>query len=313
MVQIILVTGGTGLVGSAIEKVIKREFKYDNNIFKFIGRKDGDLTKENDVINIFEKYKPTHIIHLAACVGGLFKNMNDNLGMYLENMKINRNILHFGHKYGVTKIISCLSTCIFPDKVIYPINEDMLHNGLPHMSNQGYSFAKRMLEVESNLYNRQFGTKYVCIIPTNVYGPNDNYSLTDGHVIPSLIHKCYLAKKNKKEFIVYGSGKPLRQFIYSEDLAKLILWVLTDYNELGSIILSPKKEISIGDVAKQISKIFNYENLVFDNTKSDGQMKKTVSNNKLIRLNSSFKFTELENGLLETIKWFKENYKNIRK
>ena len=118
MTQIILVTGGTGLVGSAIRKVIKSDVRINNNmVFIFLSRQDGDLTKEKDVISIFEKYKPTHIIHLAACVGGLYKNMNNNLKMYTENMKINQNILHYGYKYGVIKIISCLSTCIFPNKV----------------------------------------------------------------------------------------------------------------------------------------------------------------------------------------------------
>ena len=314
MTQIILVTGGTGLVGSAIRKVIKSDVRINNNmVFIFLSRQDGDLTKEKDVISIFEKYKPTHIIHLAACVGGLYKNMNNNLKMYTENMKINQNILHYGYKYGVIKIISCLSTCIFPNKVTYPINESMLHNGLPHISNEGYSFAKRMLDVESKLYNREYGTKFVSIIPTNVYGPFDNYSLIDGHVIPSLIHKCFLAKRNKEKFIVYGSGRPLRQFIYSEDLAKLILWVLIEYNELDSIILSPKEEISIRDVANMISDIFEYDDIIFDTSKSDGQIRKTVSNEKLMNLNPSFKFTSLKGGLLETIEWFKENYENIRK
>ena len=313
----ILVTGGTGLVGSAIRQVISEELT-DVEIIKdyrciFLSSKDGNLIIREDVKRIFEIYKPTYVIHLAASVGGLYKNLNNNLKMYLDNLKINQNILYFCDKYKVKKIVSCLSTCVFPDKVKYPINESMLHEGLPHSSNEGYAFAKRMLEVESRLYNNVSETKYICIIPTNVYGPNDNYSLNDGHVIPSLIHRCYLAKENGNDFVVYGSGKPLRQFIYSMDLAKLILLILDKYDDREGIILAPNREYSIKEVSELICINFNYSNIIFDTSKSDGQFKKTASNEKLLKLYSGFRFTTLEEGLKETIHWFNRKYPNIRK
>lgn len=313
----ILVTGGTGLVGSAIRQVISEELT-DVEIIKdyrciFLSSKDGNLIIREDVKRIFEIYKPTYVIHLAASVGGLYKNLNNNLKMYLDNLKINQNILYFCDKYKVKKVISCLSTCIFPDKVKYPINESMLHEGLPHSSNEGYAFAKRMLEVESRLYNNVSETKYICIIPTNVYGPNDNYSLNDGHVIPSLIHRCYLAKENGNDFVVYGSGKPLRQFIYSIDLGKLILLILDKYDDREGIILASNKEYSIKEISELICINFNYSNIVFDRSKSDGQYKKTASNEKLLKLYPEFKFTSLEEGLKETISWFIKEYPNIRR
>tara|TARA_B100000745_G_scaffold298664_1_gene247816 strand:- start:1529 stop:2479 length:951 start_codon:yes stop_codon:yes gene_type:complete len=313
----ILVTGGTGLVGSAIRQVISEELT-DVEIIKdyrciFLSSKDGNLIIREDVKRIFEIYKPTYVIHLAASVGGLYKNLNNNLKMYLDNLKINQNILYFCDKYKVKKIVSCLSTCVFPNKVKYPINESMLHEGLPHSSNEGYAFAKRMLEVESRLYNNVSETKYICIIPTNVYGPNDNYSLNDGHVIPSLIHRCYLAKENGNDFVVYGSGKPLRQFIYSIDLGKLILLILDKYDDREGIILASNKEYSIKEISELICINFNYSNIVFDRSKSDGQYKKTASNEKLLKLYPEFKFTSLEEGLKETISWFIKEYPNIRR
>ena len=211
-----------------------------------------------------KKIKPDFVIHLAAYVGGLFKNMNFKVDMYEKNTLMNCNVLKCCHEIGVKKLVSCLSTCIFPDKTTYPINESMLHNGPPHSSNDAYAYAKRMLEVQSKAYQEQYKDNFICVIPTNIYGENDNYSLEGGHVIPALIHKCYLAKQNKEKFVVRGTGKPLRQFIYSTDLAKLIMWVLESYDEKDSIILSvsEEEEMSIGDVARLVSKEFDYEHMM---------------------------------------------------
>jgi len=252
----VLVTGGKGLVGSAINK-IKENYKYE---FIFLSSKDCDLTNLDETKKLFETIKPNYVIHLAANVGGLFKNMNYKVDMFEKNILINLNVLKCSHENKAEKVVSCLSTCIFPDKTLYPINENMLHNGAPHTSNDAYAYAKRMIEVQSKAYQDQYGDNFICVIPTNIYGPYDNYNLEDAHVIPALIHKCYLAKKNKEPFIVKGSGNPLRQFIYSEDLAKLILWTLEEYNDKDSIILSvnPEDEVSIKDIAYEIAKNFDY-------------------------------------------------------
>ena len=196
---------------------------------------------------MFEKYKPNYVIHLAACVGGLYKNMNNKVKMLEDNLMINYNVIKCAHDYNVEKLISCLSTCIFPDKVSYPIVESMLHEGPPHFSNDSYAYAKRMLEIHTKAYRENYGDKFMCIIPTNIYGPHDNFHLEDAHVIPMLIHKCYLSKQNNINFIIRGTGKPLRQFIYSEDLAKMILTILFKSNNLDNIILSvpESQEISI--------------------------------------------------------------------
>ena len=308
----VLITGSSGLVGSAIKK-ISSNYPYD---FIFVTSKDADLTDYKQTWRLFEKHHPDYVIHLAACVGGLFKNMNQKVDMFEKNTLINFNVVKYSHDFKVKKLICCLSTCIFPDKTTYPINETMLHNGPPHHSNDAYAYAKRMLEIHCKTYQEQYDDNFICVIPTNIYGPNDNYNLNDGHVIPALTHRCYLAKQENKPFKVLGSGTPLRQFIYSEDLAKLFMWTLENYKERESLILSvgEKNEVSIKKVATEIAKSFNYEHMMeFDKTYSDGQYKKTADNTKLMNLIGKFEFTSIENGIKKNTEWFINNYDNARK
>lgn len=206
----VLVTGGTGLVGKAIETVVK-ETQNDNETWFFASSKDADLTSRESTEALFQKVKPTHVIHLAAMVGGLFRNLKYPVDFYRLNVLMNDNVMECCRIYKVSKLVSCLSTCIFPDKTTYPIDETMIHNGPPHFSNAGYAYAKRMIDVMNKGYNEQHGCNFTSIVPTNIYGPHDNYryfisygyiivlivlSIEDGHVIPGLIHKAYIAKKN---------------------------------------------------------------------------------------------------------------------
>ena len=261
---------------------------------------------------MFETYRPTYVIHLAGCVGGLYKNMNHKVEMLEKNLMINYNVVKLSHDFHVKKLIACLSSCIFPDNTTYPINEDMLHNGPPHDSNYTYAYAKRMLEIHCRAYREEFGDDFLCITPTNVYGPHDNFDLENGHVLPSLIHKCYLAKQQNVPFIVRGSGKPLRQFIYSEDLANLIMIILEMQNTCINTILSVSEndEVSIEEIGRLIAQNYDYEDkIVFDASYSDGQYKKTVTNAKLRELVGEFAFTSIKDGIAETVKWFIESQK----
>ena len=306
----ILVTGGSGLVGKAIKKITSN---YDHD-FVFMSSKECNLIDYNETLEYFSSIKPDYVIHLAANVGGLFKNMNHKVEMLEDNLMINTNVLKCAYLSGVKNLVACLSTCIFPDNTSYPIDETMLHNGPPHHSNDSYAYAKRLLEVQCRSYNEQYKTNYICVIPTNIYGPHDNFNLEDSHVIPGLIHQCYLAQLNETPFIVKGTGKPLRQFIYSLDLARLILIILLDSCSHGPIILSPQEEVSISYISVLITKEINYPGeVIFDTSYSDGQYKKTVSNNKLMKLIDDFHFTPIEEGIKQTIEWFKREYPNVRK
>jgi len=303
----ILVTGGTGLVGYAINQI---KNLYPNYNFLFIGSSNCDLTNYEQTNAFFAKEKPDYVIHLAAYVGGLYKNLNYKVEMLEQNLLINFNVLKCCHLFQVKKCISTLSTCIFPDKTTYPINETMLHSGPPHDSNYSYAYAKRLLEVHSRSYREQYGDNFICIIPTNIYGPNDNYDLENAHVIPALIHQCHLSKKHNTPFIIRGTGKPLRQFIYSIDLAKLIMWTLENYNKEESIILSvgENDEISIENVARIIAKNFDYEHMIkFNSTFSDGQYKKTADNKTFLQLHGDFDFTSIEEGIKKSVNWFIKN------
>jgi GDP-L-fucose synthase len=306
----ILVTGGSGLVGHGIQNC------KSNHTIIFLSSKDCDLLSYNDTLALFKKEKPDCIIHLAGIVGGLFKNMNYKVDMLEGNLMINYNVLKSAHEANIQKVVSCLSTCIFPDQTTYPINEQMLHDGPPHFSNDAYAYAKRMLEIHSKAYQEQYGRDYVCVIPTNIYGPYDNFNLEDAHVIPALVHKCYLAKQKGEKFIVKGSGKPLRQFMHADDLGKLMLWTAENYNNRESIILSvgEKDEVSIGYVAKLIAQAFDYEeNMEFEIVSSDGQYKKTADNSKLMELYGDYKFISIEDGIKGVVEWLKENYDECRK
>lgn len=305
----ILITGGSGLVGFALQK-ISNNYNYT---FVFLTSRECDLTNYGQTEALFKKIKPDYVIHLAACVGGLFKNMANKVEMLEKNVLINYNVLKCCHIFQVQKCISCLSTCIFPDKVEYPINETMLHLGPPHQSNSTYAYAKRLLEIHSEAYRDQYNDNFICIIPTNIYGPHDNFSLEDGHVIPALIHKCYLAKKHNIPFVIKGTGTPLRQFIYSKDLAELILWTLETYNTDENLILASSEEVSIKDIAENIGALFNYTNIEFDESFSDGQYKKTVDNTKLIKVHGPYNFTSITDGLKLSIEWFSEHYTTARK
>lgn len=302
----VLVLGGNGMVGNAL-KEIKKD---DPNWIFILGRDEADLTNAKETSDLFENYQPSHVINLAAYVGGLYKNMREPVEFFVNNILINMNVMKCCYEYGVDKLISVMSTCIFPDDITYPITEEKLHLGPPHSSNEGYSYAKRMIDVLSRSYNNEYGTKFITVIPGNLYGRFDNFNLDDCHVVPALIKKCAIAKKSGEPWIINGSGKPLRQFTFSPDLAKLLVWALDNYEDNSPLILSSEEELSISDVADHIKNSMKYEGKIeYDTSKSDGQYKKTISNDKLQSL-YPFKFVKFEEGIKETVDWFLKYYKD---
>jgi len=297
----LLVTGGNGLVGSSIISDVK------------IG-KEYDLRNIEETNKMFEYHKPTHVIHCAGKVCGLSANMNYKGEFFYDNIMINTNVIESARKNNVKKLVSFLSTCVFPDNIEYPITEKKIHLGEPHFSNYPYAYAKRMADIQIRAYREQYGLEYVSVIPTNIYGPNDNFSLESGHVIPMLLHKMYNAQRDNTDFVVWGSGTPLREFIYSKDIAKLSEWALDNYNESEPIIFSNSNEISIKDLVDLLVNEFNLKGkVIFDKTKPDGQFRKPSDNSKLKSYLPNFEFTPIEQGLKETINWFIENYDKTRK
>ena len=297
-----IITGGTGLVGSAFKDGTKLSSRHYN------------LISEVQTKQMFVDHKPEVVVHTAAMVGGVGANMNYPADFFYNNIMMNTNVINESHIFGVKKLVCFLSTCVFPDSVEYPLDETKIHKGEPHFSNAPYAYAKRMADVQVQAYNKQYGTKYFCVIPTNIYGPNDNFDLANGHVIPMLIHKCYLAKQNNTAFEVWGSGKPLREFIYSQDVADIIDLLFEKYDGTEPVIISNPKEYSIKDVVDLIVKYMEFEGeVVWLSDKPDGQFRKPSSNKRLLSIIGDYNFTPLEEGLKTTIEWFNENYETVRK
>ncbi len=300
-----LITGGKGMVGSQF-------IKEDNSIYT---TSEHDLRKPKIVNHLFDLYKPNYVIHTAAKVGGLGANMSNQAGFFYDNVMMNTNIIEACRKHNVERAAFFLSTCVFPDKVEYPLTEEKIHLGPSHPSNYGYSEAKRAAEVMIRAYNEQYNTKYFCIIPCNIYGPNDNFNLKDGHLIPALIHKCYLAKINNTNFEVWGDGSPLREFIYAQDLADITKRLLYETDFTGNIIVSKTYEHSIKTIATMIAQLMEFDTskIIFMKDRPNGQFRKPSDNSKLFSVLKDVKFTPLIEGLEKTIKWFNEKYPNVRK
>jgi len=304
----ILVTGAYGLVGS----------QFIGDEYQRIGSADLNLLNQKYIDEHFKWSEklgelPDGIIHCAARVGGIQGNMSGQGKFFYENIAMNTAIIDSAMKFGIKKFIAFLSTCVFPDDVEYPLSPGKIHLGPPHQSNYGYAYAKRMADIQIKSYREQYGVNYFSVIPCNIYGPNDNYNLESGHVIPMLIHKMYLAKKNNTEFKVWGSGKPLREFIFSEDVAKLTRLLYDNYNGSDPVILSTSEEISIGSVVEIIAELMEYEgNIIFDKTKPDGQFRKPSDNSVITEMFKDFEFTPIRDGLKKSIEWFNENYPKIR-
>jgi GDP-L-fucose synthase len=298
----VLITGGYGMVGSAMESQIK------------LSRETCDLTNPKQTEKLFQLIKPDGVIHCAGKVGGIGGNSNYKGEYFYDNLMINTNVIEASRRAGVKNLVAFLSTCVFPDKVKYPLTVDQVQLGEPHESNYPYAYAKRMADVQIRAYREQYGINYTSIIPSNIYGPNDNFSLEHGHVMPMLIHKLYLAKQNKTDFVVWGSGKPLREFIYSKDIAKIAEWALFNYEGTDPLIISGDEEISIKDLVGLLVDEFKFKGkVVFDKTKPDGQLRKPSDNSKIKELLPDFEYTPFEQGIKETVNWFIENYDEARK
>lgn len=300
-----LVTGSAGLLGAALKKIAVGDYY-------FADRMDADLTSHEETLALFEKIQPKRVIHLAAKVGGVEANKKFPGTFFHENMLINLNVLEIAKDFKVEKLVSFISTCVFPDVADYPLSTRDLHKGAPHSSNMGYAYAKRMLDVQSRAFNQEFGMNYIILVPANMYGPSDNWNVQSGHVVPSLIHKIYTAKNNNESLNVWGTGSPLREFVFSDDIARLTMFALDNYEGEEPLILSNAVETSIRDLVENIAELMNFKGkIVWDSSKPNGQERKSSDNSPLKTLIPSFEFTNLSDGLKTTIEWFEHNYESI--
>ena len=299
-----LITGGTGMVGTGFAK-------YD--VLR-VGSSDYDLTDFDQCVAMIEENKVDRIIHLAARVGGVKGNMDFVGDFFRDNILMNTNVLEAARVCEVKKVLSLLSTCIYPDGAPYPLTEKDIHAGPPHESNFGYAYAKRMLHVQSMAYRKQWGCNFIVAVPNNLYGINDNFHEVYSHVIPAMIRKIQKAKEEKSAMLLlWGDGTPLREFTYADDIAEILMWMLDNYDDPNPINIGGTKEYSILDLANTIIKEMDYKGrIVWDTSMPKGQHRKPSNNEAIKKLFPSFEYTSLEDGIHKTCKWFNETYPNVR-
>lgn len=299
----ILVTGGGGLWGHALKKFCPGAV--------FLTRKDGDLTDPAEARRLFKTWKPVRVLHLAAAVGGVKKNAAQNADLFSENILINTNVLNAAREQGVSRLISVLSSCVFPFPDERPATEEDLHAGMPFEGNLGYGYAKRMLDIQTRLLWGQYGSKFSSLTPVTLYGPNDDWDLEGGHVVASLIHKCLLAQAHNKPLEVWGSGQAVRQFVFAPDMARLLLKALDSFSGPDTVVVAADLGITIAALARFIAKVMNFQGpIVFNPERPEGQKVKVIQSHRFSRDFPGFTFTPLEEGLRVTTQWFSEHYQD---
>lgn len=309
----IYVAGHRGLVGSAIVKSLTAK-GYTNIIGKTHG--ELDLTCQKDVQEFFEKEKPEYVFLAAAKVGGIVANNTYRADFIYENLAVQNNVIYQSYVHGVKKLLFLGSTCIYPKNAPQPMKEDSLLTSELEYTNEPYAIAKIAGIKMCESYNLQYGTNFISVMPTNLYGPNDNFDLETSHVLPALIRKIHEAKVNQeKEVEIWGSGKPRREFLYSEDMADACVFLMenVDFKDVAKdkkevrnthINIGTGEDISIQELAELIQKIVGYEGkLVYNTSKPDGTMLKRTDPSKLNALGWKHKM-ELEEGIKNIYQWF---------
>ncbi len=293
----IVVTGGSGLVGSHLREILPNA--------SYLSSKDYNLADCRQAELMVKETNPDVVVHLAARVGGLLDNMKHPVEYLEENILMNTNVLKFCHKYDVENVITMLSTCVYPDVVKnYPMTEKDLFNGPPPKSNFTYGLAKRCTASQIESYTKQYDKKWSYLIPCNLYGEYDKYTEHNSHFVSALIKKIH---ESDDSIELWGTGKPLRQFMYGADLAKVILYFIEN-KIFGGYNVAPNFNYSIAEMASIAKAAIGKENLsiTYDSTKPDGQFRKDVDSSKLLNILNDFKFTELEEGIKLTYSRIKD-------
>jgi len=300
------IAGHTGMVGSALCRRLKNE----NCELLKVSRHELDLSDTLSVKSWIEVNKPDVIFLAAAKVGGILFNSNYPADFITENLEIQTNVIKYAHCFGVKKLIFLGSACVYPISE-EPISEDLLLNGQLEETNRAYAIAKIAGIEMCQAYRKQYKSNFISVQPNNLYGLNDNFSDKNSHVIPALIRRIHEAKVNENnEVIIWGSGKPLREFLNVDDCADALVTILRKYNHIDPINIGSGEEVSISKLAHLIAKVINYKGrLVFDSKFPDGVPRKFLDNSKLRELGWQSQ-TKLEVGLKKTYNWFLHNIDN---
>ena len=297
----VLVTGGSGLIGTCLKEYMPEAI--------YVGSKDFNLLIENDVLKMFREIKPNIVVHLAALVGGVHHNIDEPVRYLEENILMNTFVLKESYKNNVERFTGILSSCIYPDKITnYPIKEEKLFDGAPHKDLFSYSYAKRCMAIQIDMYKKKYKKNYNYLIPCNLYGEFDKFDSVKGHFVGALIQKIIDAKKNNSNSItLFGDGTPFRQFMHAKDLAKIINEMILE-DKFYNMNVATDENYSIDKIAKIALKSLGLENFLvkYDSSKPNGQLRKDIDISRLKKYFPGFDPIKLENGIKEIfIKKFK--------
>jgi len=301
----IYVAGHKGLVGSAITRRLQ-ELGYTNLVFRTF--EEIDLLNQKAVADFFETEKPEYVFLAAAKVGGIHANNEFPADFIFQNLQVQNNVIHNAFLSGVKKLLFLGSSCIYPRDCAQPIKEEYLLTGPLEKTNEAYAIAKIAGIKMCQSYNKQHGTKFISVMPTNLYGQNDNFDLESSHVLPALLRKFHDAKiSNAKEVVMWGTGLPMREFLHVDDLADACVHLMNTYEENDIVNIGTGEDIKIKDLAEMIKKTVGFEGeIINDTTKPDGTPRKLLDVSKLHSLDWHHKIS-LEDGLKRTYDWFLQN------
>ena len=302
----IFVAGHRGLVGSAI---VRRLEKDGCNNFVNRTHSELDLTNQAAVNEFFSVERPEYVFLAAAKVGGIYANNTYPADFIMQNELIQCNVINAAHKYNVHKLLFLGSSCIYPKLCPQPIKEEYLLTGALEPTNEAYALAKISGLKMCQFYNTQYGTNFISTMPTNLYGPNDNFDLNNSHVLPALMRKFHEAKiSSAKEVVLWGTGTPLREFLHVDDLADACVYLMNNYNGNEFFNVGTGKDVTILELAKIIKRVVGYNGeIVLDSTKPDGTPRKLLDVSRLERVGWKASI-QLEDGISSTYDWFLSNY-----
>jgi GDP-L-fucose synthase len=307
----VLVTGGGGFLGS---HVVEQLNDTDCGSVFVVRQHDYDLTREEQVVRLFDEHPADVVLHLAGHVGGIGANKARPADFFYRNLMMNTLTFHHAWKNGVRKFVAAAAGCGYPEHAPMPLKEENFWDGFPQEESAPYSLAKRMLHIQSLAYAKQHGFLAVSAIPGNIYGPHDNFDLENAHVVPALVRKFVEAIEERRErLIVWGSGTPTRDFVYAGDVAEGILRAAEVYDRPGIVNLSAGRETSIADVVHALADLTQFRGqIVWDSSRPDGQSRRLFDVSKARRELDWEARTSLRDGLAKTVAWYRANRKTAR-
>lgn len=293
----LLVTGGSGMLGRALRRLCPDAV--------FISSHECDLRDRGQVVRLFDRIRPTQVIHLAARVGGVKANTRWNVDLFESNIQINATVLSVARQCRISQLIAVLSSCAFPLYENRASTESDLHGDVPYVGNYGYAIAKRYLDLHLRLVAKEEGWSWSSITPVTMYGPHDNVDLENGHVIGSLMHRCWLAKRDGGELTVWGTGQAVRQFVFVDDVARLLLLMCDQAATSETVIVAADRGITIQSLAQSVARAMEFEGTIrFDTSQPEGVRIKRVESSRFGQVFPEFAFTPLTEGLQATARWF---------